>query len=120
MKTSVTIGTAVYTSFSTAENRNLLVSATSSEAARDHLTLTRTLPKQSGNFRGARKVSIKRTHDVVVTGVDGSPMTLPLISEVSFSIPVGVASGDLDALRTEMGLVVSDSELDDVIERGFV
>lgn len=54
----------------------------------------RTLPKRSGNFFGTEKSSVKRTKTVSVPGVDGADVSAPIISELSFSFPVGVTSGE--------------------------
>jgi hypothetical protein len=58
--------------------------------AKDTLSLYRTFPKPSGNFKGVCKTSFKFSKDISVTGVDGvSQLTAPIIVEVAFSLPVG-------------------------------
>lgn len=72
--------------------------------ARDILQLYRTFPKRSGNSRGAAKVAMKITTDISVANADGSGnIVLPLIGEVSFSLPVGVTDSQIRILLGRIG-----------------
>lgn len=83
----------VYNRFDTSyPNRSGYIGANHTLAARNTLTLYRTLPKVSGNFMGVAKTAFKFSVDTTVLGVDGSNVTAPVIVEVSFSVPVGVTA----------------------------
>lgn len=80
----------VFTRFDEYQNRSVYTSATHSMALKDTMSLYRTMPKASGNFRGVMKSAIKFSQDILVTGVDGvSQLSAPIIVDISFSIPVG-------------------------------
>lgn len=81
---------------------------------RDELSLYRTFPKQSGNFRGVGRSAAKFTDDQIVTGVDGvAEITSPLILEISFSIPVGTSPAAVLRLRQRtIALLDSDAIMD--------
>lgn len=82
------------------QNRAVYVGTTHTMSAKDTLSLYRTFPKPSGNFKGTSKSSVKFSKDFLVDGVDGvSQITAPVIIEVSFSVPVGVTNADLLIMR---------------------
>lgn len=58
--------------------------------ARELLTFSRSAPKQNGLSRGMCKSAIKLTRDVSVVNTAGTTHQMPLIIEVSASVPVGV------------------------------
>lgn len=67
---------------------------------RETLTFYRTYPKVNGNFPGTSKVAMKFSYDHAVDGVDGvSTLSLPLIMEVSASVPVGVTAAQSLVMR---------------------
>lgn len=80
----------VFSRFEEYLNRATYVGEGHSLLARNTLSLYRTLPKVSGNFRGTAKTAVKFSRDVTVPGVDGTSVTAPQIIEISFSNPVGV------------------------------
>lgn len=91
---------STFTRFEEFQNRSVYVESTHSMAQRSTLSLYRTFPKQSGNFRGVSKSSIKFSRDFTVTGVDGSSTIMsPFIAEVSFSIPLGVTDAEILEMR---------------------
>lgn len=70
---------------------------------RDILTLSRTLPTRTGNFRGTAKESAKFTCDQIIPGVDASTtISAPLIGECNFSIPLGTPAAAVVVLRQRM------------------
>jgi len=80
----------VYSRFEEYQNRSVYTHSAHTLESKDTLSLYRTFPKSSGNFKGMAKSAIKFSQDVEVTGVDGiTTLTSPIIVEVSFSIPVG-------------------------------
>lgn len=85
----------VFTRFDEYQNRSVYNHSAHSLVARDTLTLYRTFPKASGNFKGMAKSAIKFSQDLEVLGVDGiTTLTSPIIAEVGFSIPVGVTPAE--------------------------
>lgn len=99
-----------YARFEEFLNRSIYIGSDHSLCLRNTLGLYRTLPKQSGNFKGVAKSSFKFSQDVVVDGVDGvSSITSPLILEVSFSVPVGATAADVLELR-QRALALIDAD----------
>jgi hypothetical protein len=85
----------VFNRFEEYQNRSVYTGANHQLTARDTLTFYRTFPKASGNFKGTAKMSFKFSTDKLVDGVDGvASLTSPIITEVSFSVPVGVSVAD--------------------------
>lgn len=73
-----------------------------SVSMRKTLSLYRTAPKESGNFRGVAKSAIKLTTDRVVPGVDSSTsLVAPQIIDIGFANPVGLTP----ALTLEMRMM---------------
>lgn len=80
-----------YSRFDVYQNRSVYNSEDHTISSADTLTLYRTLPKQSGNFKGQAKSAAKFSKTLSVLGVDGATVQAPLILEVSVSIPVGAS-----------------------------
>jgi hypothetical protein len=98
----------VYTRFDLYQNRSVYIGASHQSDARDLLTLYRTFPKVSGNFKGVNKTAFKFAIDHEVDGVDGlSQLIAPVIFEGSFSIPVGVTAAEQLIMR-QSGLALLD------------
>lgn len=109
LNTGVTTG-LTYQKFDAYQNRSIYISGSHTADARDNLTLFRTFPKVSGNFKGTRKTAVKFTKDFTVATVDGSTTNSPLIIEVSFSIPVGIPVADqLIARQRALALLDNDA-----------
>lgn len=86
----------VFTRYEEYQNRAVYIGANHTLATKDTLSLYRTFPKASGNFRGVGKTAAKFSQDVLVDGVDGvSQLTAPIIVDVSFSIPVGATPAQI-------------------------
>lgn len=79
----------VFTRFEEYQNRAVYIGPGHSLLSRNTLSLYRTLPKASGNFRGTAKSAVKFSKDITVAAVDGTTVVAPLIIEVSISAPVG-------------------------------
>lgn len=80
----------VYSRFESHLNRSVYVGPGHAISSKNTLSLYRTAPKPSGNFRGVAKTAVKFSEDLLVDGVDGvAQITAPIIIDVSFSIPVG-------------------------------
>jgi len=82
-------------------------------AARNTCTFLRTFPKQNGNFYGTLKTSCKFTKDVIVTGVNGEDIKVPLIGEANFSFPVGIDNAAATLVRQKL---VAMLDRDDVMD----
>lgn len=100
-----------FTRYQAHENRVTYIGDGHFPDARNTLALYRSFPTKSGNFKGTSKTSVKFTLDQEVAGVDASTtLTSPLILEVSFSVPVGVATADLVKARQRvMALLDNDT-----------
>lgn len=82
-------------------------------ASRNVLQLYRTFPKRSGLYLGALKVATKFTQDVLVPNADGSgDIAVPLIVDVSYSLPVGVTPAQVLVLRQHL---VALTDMDSVV-----
>lgn len=112
----------VFTRFDEYQNRAVYVSSTHTPATKDTLSLYRTLPKSSGNFRGTTKSASKFAQDIVVTGVDGvSQLTAPIIVEVSLSLPVGATPAQAKIARQRaVALLDLDSIMSPLMETGMI
>lgn len=104
----------VFTRFEEYQNRAVYIGDSHSMAAKDTLSLYRTFPKVSGNFRGVSKTAVKFSKDITVTGADGvSTLTAPIIVDVSFSIPVGATVAQvLIARQRALALLDLDAVMD--------
>lgn len=98
----------VYTRYEEFQNRSRYIGTGHTPGSRNELALYRSFPTRAGNFKGVGKTSIKFTRDVEVAGVDSSTtVTAPIIFEMSFSVPVGVAEADLIHI-CQSGLAILD------------
>lgn len=104
----------VYTRYEEYQNRASYIGASHTPDDRDLLALYRTFPTKTGNFKGTAKSSVKFTKDVEVAGVDSSTtLTVPIIIEVSFSVPVGAAAADVKHARQRaIALLDTDAFMD--------
>lgn len=82
------------------QNRSVYIAGDHTLASRNMLGLYRTMPKQSGNFRGVAKSAIKFTQDYQVAGVDATTTNIaPGLIDIGFSLPVGMTPTQTLALR---------------------
>lgn len=84
------------------QNRTVYTGPSHTLDSKDTMTLYRTPPKPSGNFRGTAKTSIKFSRDSVILGRDGVNVIAPEIGEINFSLPVGTSPADAIILRQRM------------------
>lgn len=104
----------VYKRYEEYLNRSTYIGANHTPDTRDTLSLYRTFPTKSGNFKGVQKSSIKLTKDHAVPGVDGvATLTAPSIIEINFSIPVGVSAADVKKCRQRALAALDDDTLCD-------
>lgn len=112
----------VYTRFEEYLNRAVYISGSHALSARDTLSLYRTLPKPSGNFKGVAKCALKFSQDILVDGVDGvSQLTSPIIVEVSMSVPVGATAAQcLIARQRAVTLLDNDTIMVALMEQQMI
>lgn len=102
--------TETYTRYSENENRSQYIGSAHVSEDRDMISLYRTFPNKSGNFKGVNKSAFKITVDQDVEGVDSSTtITAPAILEVSFSLPVGITDANAEHLRQKALALLDDS-----------
>jgi hypothetical protein len=98
-----------FTRYEEYQNRSVYIGEDHDLASRDTLSLYRTLPKVSGNYKGNAKSTLKFSKDYAVDGVDGvATLTAPVIAEVSFSVPVGVNAADRMIIRQRIIAILDD------------
>jgi hypothetical protein len=93
--TSSTVATPVGVTFARSReelDKSTYVGPDNSLDARQWMQFYRTAPKRSGESRGTAKSAIKLTDDQSVPNASGSGnIVLPLITELSISVPVGTS-----------------------------
>lgn len=95
-----TVVNETFTRYKEAADRTTYIGAGHVPELRNEMSIYRTFPSRSGNFKGTSKSALKFTQDQEVAGVDSSTtVTAPMILEVSFSLPVGVTAAQVKALR---------------------
>jgi hypothetical protein len=99
--------------FDGSKSRSVYISENHSPVDRDTLMLYRGEPKQNGNFKGVLKTALKFSRDVEVEGVDETTtLKSPIITEVSFSVPLGATDADI---LIERQRVVALLDRDDIM-----
>lgn len=102
----------VYSRYEETQNRTTYIGAGHTPDSRDTITLYRTQPTRTGNFKGVSKSSVKFTEDTEVSGVDSSTtLAAPMIMEISFSIPVGASTADVVHLRQRAHALIDDDSI---------
>lgn len=74
---------------------------------KDYVQLSRTAPKPTSSFSGVAKATAKLTRTLTLTGAL-TPVGDGIVS-ISFSIPVGAASADIDSMLNDMGSYLSSA-----------
>lgn len=98
---------AVYARFEEYLNRSVYIHQNHTLAMRDQLSLYRTLPKTSGNFRGTAKSAVKFTKDFLVAGTDTETMLVaPAILEANFSLPIGLTPAQTLEMRMRLAAMI--------------
>lgn len=106
----------VFNRFDLFSNRSVYTEENHQLDAKDTLTLYRTFPKVSGNYKGTAKSALKFSKEYAVDGVDGlASLSSPCIVEVSFSVPVGVADADQLIMRQRVIAILDDDTIMDAL-----
>jgi len=104
-----------FTRYDEISGRSTYVSDQHTPGNRDMFSITRSLPKRAGNFKGVGKSTFKYTVDRSVNGVEwGTAIAAPIIIEVSFSIPVGC---DIAAVLEARQVVVAALDDDTLMDK---
>lgn len=112
---NATLVNQVYDRFDYFQNRSIYIGPNHSVASPNTLTLYRTAPKQSGNFKGMAKVAAKFSEAQSVEAVDGTDHSVPYIFEISEAIPVGTSAAKRKELRQRaIALLDNDAIMDDL------
>lgn len=109
---TVTVNTKAYT-FDTnpTPNSAKYVGPSNSMSLKDTLELKRVAGKPTATFPGVARSSAKFVKTVTVSGE-----TYDAIVEVSCSIPVGTAAGDIDSIRDDAGDFIISSNGGDLVK----
>lgn len=103
-----------YSRFEQYQNRAVYIGANHTPDARDTVSLYRSFPTKSGNFKGVKKTAVKFSKDQEVSGVDGvSSLSVPMIIEVNFSVPVGTTAAEVLKARQRVIAMLDDDSLMD-------
>jgi len=92
-----------------------------SGSLRNTLTLIANDPKPSGNFPGVQKSLVKRTFDVVGTGINGLDVKQPVVATFEVSKPEICTDAAMLIIRQEMhALIDSDAIMVPLNSRGVI
>lgn len=101
----------VFSRYEEQTNKTLYVGPNHLPSNRDVLQFARSFPTKVGAFKGIQKTSFKLTKDVSVVGDASNTFVVPLILEVSLSLPVGTDSLLLERARKVAAELLIDSTL---------
>lgn len=97
--------TVTYTRFSDSENKSTYIAGDHTIALPHTLTLNRVFPKPTKSFAGVARTSFKVTKGIALA----SGEVVPVICEMAYNIPVGVAEADYDKCIEEIKLLAAAS-----------
>lgn len=113
-----TVVAETYDRFEEFQNRSTYIGVNHVPEDRDTLTLYRSFPTKSGNFKGVAKTAAKFSKDFGVEGVDGvTTVTAPAIIDISFSLPVGITDADIVKLRQRAIALLDDDTVMNALNR---
>lgn len=96
-------------------NKSVYYDADHTVAARNNMSIIRQFPKQSGNFYGTLKTTVKFTKDISVDGVNGETIKVPLIAQADFSFPVGTTNAQATLFRQKLIAMLDDDSVMDLL-----
>lgn len=85
------------------------IGAAKTVTTKDDLRMARTAPKPTTVFSGVGRTQAKLTRTHTLTGAL-TPTGESIVS-IDVSVPVGIASGDVDALLNDMGALLSGASM---------
>lgn len=102
----------LYNRFDELKDRSVYTGEDHTYTKRDTLGFYRTLPKRAGKSLGVKKSAFKLTRDQEVPGTNSETTNIaPLISDVSFSIPVGTSQVEIIAMVQRMVSLLDSNSL---------
>ncbi len=104
---SLTVNAKTFTADSFQQNAIVYNGPAHTLSVKDDIRMGRVSPKPSADFSGVGRTAVKLTRTLTLTGAQ-TP-TGEAICEISMSIPVGAASGDVDAICNDMGAYLSSA-----------
>lgn len=104
---SLTINAKAYTADSFGGTAVGYVGPSHTLSVKDDTRLSRTLPKPTATFSGVGRTSAKMTRTHTLTGA--LTPTWDAILDIQCTIPVGMASADIDTLLNDMGAFLSSA-----------
>lgn len=105
-----TVVNETFTRYKEMQDRTTYIGLGHVPELRNEMSIYRTFPSRSGNFKGTSKSALKFTQDKEVAGVDSSTtLTAPMILDISFSLPVGVTAAEVKAFR-QRAIAALDSD----------
>jgi hypothetical protein len=104
---SLTVNASTYSADSFKENEVQYAGPANTVSIKDKMSLKRTAPKPTSVFSGVGRTEAKLTRTKSLTGALTS--SADLLAAVNFTVPVGAAAADIDALCNDMGAFVSSA-----------
>lgn len=105
---SLTVNATTYTLDSyPAAQAALYYSSAHSATTKDDLRISRVAPKATSTFSGVNRQSFKLTRTHTLTGALTS--TGESITEMSFSLPVGISTANIDSICADLGAFFSSA-----------
>lgn len=104
---SLTINAKTYSADSFGATAVGYVGPAHTVSIKDDTRLSRTAPKPTSTFSGVGRTSAKITRTVTLTGA--LTPTWDAILDIQVTVPVGMASADVDTLLNDMGSFLSSA-----------
>jgi len=105
---SLVFNAKTYTADSFNGNNVAYIGAAKTVTVKDDLRLARTAPKATSTYSGNGRTEAKLTRTHTLTG--GLTPTGDSIFRIEVSLPVGIASGDVDTICADMSALVSGAD----------
>jgi len=105
---SLTVNATTYSLDSyPAANAAAYVSSTHSATVKDDIRISRVLPKATSTFSGVNRQAFKLTRTHTLTGALST--TGESISEITFSLPVGISTANVDSICADLGAFMASA-----------
>jgi len=115
---SITINTKSYTADRISQDSVGYVGPANTFSVKDQFQLSRVQPKPTSTFSGVQRHNHKLTRTCALTG--SLTTTGEAILAISASLPVGMASADVDALLNDAGSWLSSAIAKTMVKGGTV
>lgn len=111
---SLTINAKTYTADAYAQNSVGYIGALKTVSVKDDVRLLRTAPKPTSVFSGVGRTSAKMTRTLTLTGA--LTPSSDAIVDISVSVPIGYAAGDVDTLLNDMGSYLASASFKTLVK----